>query len=342
MKRVISYLAGLSLAWRELIVRAFLQLINLPMIGAIYHRLYYRVIKEKASHILSEIDIEIYNVCNLRCIMCPYSDMTREKVQMSMDLFRKIIDDAAANGIKEVGFSNYNEPLLDTLLFERIRYAKSEGLRVHFFSNGTLLTEDRIDALLDSGLDSIECSFDGATKETYERIRVGADFEKTKNGIIQLIEERDRRELAKPSVTIFFVAQKDNYHEAERFKQFWKQLANNVSYAVVDSRKTGELLPDELASKRIKPKYLYPCISVFQKLTVLSNGKVALCCFDYDGKAILGDLNKQTINEVWNSDEYKEIRELHLSGRGDKIKLCRDIHCRALYRDSAYNWWRYG
>ena len=342
MKIVISYLSALPLAWRQLVIRTFLVMINLPLIARIYHRLYYRVIKEKAPHILNEIDIEPYNLCNLRCIMCPYPKMTRGKVQMSMDLFRKIIDDAAANRIKVVGFSNYNEPLLDTLLFDRIRYAKSKGLKAHFFSNGTLLTEDRIDALLDSGLDLIECSFDGATKETYEGIRIRADFEETQNNIVQLIEERNKRGLVKPSVTVFFVAQKNNYHEAERFKQFWKQHADNVNYVVVDSRKTEELLPDELSSKKIKLKSLYPCILLFQKLTVLSNGKAALCCFDYDGETILGDLNKQTINEIWNSDEYREIRELHLNGQGDEVTLCQDIHCRALYRDSAYGWWRYG
>ena len=113
--------------------------------------------------------------------MCPYPDMTREKVLMSMDLFKKIIDDATTNSIKEVCLNFYNEPLLDPLLFERIKYAKSKGLRVMFNSNGCLLTEEKINALLDSGLDSITFSFDAATKETYEKTRVGGDFEKTKS-----------------------------------------------------------------------------------------------------------------------------------------------------------------
>ena len=193
MKKLLSLLGSLSLAWRELIIaRAFFWLINLPLIGAIYHHLYYRVLRQKFFPGLRRIDIETYNVCNLRCIMCSHPNMTREKVQMGMDLFKKIVDEAVASGVRGACLSNCNEPLLDPLLFERIKYAKSRGMQdVVCVSNGTLLTRDKVDKLLDSGLDSIYFSFDGATKDTYEKIRVGANFKKTRGNILRLIRERE-------------------------------------------------------------------------------------------------------------------------------------------------------
>ena len=80
-----------------------------------------------------------------------------------MALFKKIVDDAVAFRVRSVCLNNCNEPLLDSLLIERIRYAKNRGLEVNFTSNGTLLTEDKIEALLDSGIDGVNFSFDGAT-----------------------------------------------------------------------------------------------------------------------------------------------------------------------------------
>ncbi len=337
LNRSLSYLESLSLTKRQLIKRVFISLIELPIISGIYYRAYYILIRRKASQGLTKLDIETYNVCNLRCVMCPYPDMTREKVLMSMELFKKVIDDATTNRIKGVCLNFYNEPLLDPLLFERINYAKSKGLNVMFNSNGCLLTEEKTNALLDSGLDSISFSFDAATKETYEKTRVGGDFEKTKSNIIELIKERNGRGLGKPSVAVYFVAQKDNYQEISKFKSFWKEFADEVHIGWVDARRTEGLLPEDLKLK--KSRHIYPCRSIFQRMVVMSNGKVALCCVDYDGSTVLGDLNEQTINEVWNSNNIKKLRELHLNGQGDKMNLCKGTNCGAIYKEGAYNWW---
>ena len=175
-------------------------------------------------------------------------------------------------------------------------------------------------------------------KEIYESIRVGANFEKTQDNIVKLINERNRRGLVKPTVCVFIVAQKNNFYQVEKVKAFWRKIADNVNCTIIDSR--GGVLPSpELQWENIKARRLYPCIWPFRNLVVLSDGRVVLCCVDYDGIYALGNLNNQTISEVWNSSEYREIRELHFKGRGDKIKLCREKKCRALYRDSSYAWW---
>jgi hypothetical protein len=69
----------------------------------------------------------------------------------------------------------------------------------------------------------------------------------------------------------------------------------------------------------------------------MSNGKVTVCCQDYDGKLEVGDLTKQSIQEVWNSEEFQRIRTLHLSEKGDLIDFCRN--CEGLYLGS--NWWAF-
>lgn len=337
-KRLISYLRSFYLAKRPLINRMFISLVDFPLIRRVYRYAYFNLIRRKASQNLTLINLETYNVCNLRCKMCTYSNMTRKKVLMSMDLFKKIIDDSVANNVKEVSLNFICEPLLDPLLFERIKYAKSKGLTVTFNSNGCLLTEEKIDALLDTGLDSVWFSLDAITKETYEKIRIGGDFEKAKNNIIKLIEKRNQKGIEKPSITVSFVTQKDNYQEISKFKSFWKECADNVHIGWINPMGKEGVSNAELELKG--SRYLYPCRPIFHEMTVMSNGKVVLCCVDYDGSIVLGDLNEQTISEIWNSDKIKKIREVHISGHGDEIKLCRDTKCRILYKDGAYVWWQ--
>jgi len=62
----------------------------------------------------------------------------------------------------------------------------------------------------------------------------------------------------------------------------------------------------------------------------MSNGKAPLCCVDYDGKIILGDFNTQSLEEIWNNESFKKIRQLHLDFKADEISLCKK--CRNSYR----------
>ena len=64
-----------------------------------------------------QVALEPFNVCNLECTMCPYPDMDRAKSQMTMELYKKIVDDVVAFGHTRLNLTHYNEPFLDTNLF---------------------------------------------------------------------------------------------------------------------------------------------------------------------------------------------------------------------------------
>lgn len=293
--------------------------------------------RKQASQMWQVVSIEPHNVCDLRCKMCPYVDTTRRKEQMSMELYQKIVDDAVDAGINFLNLSFYNEPFLDSLIFDRIGYAKGKGLRVEFFSNGKSLTQEKISSILDTEVDRITFSFDGASKQTYEKIRIGGDFERTKDNILALLQERRRRGLKRPFVNISLVAQEDNQRELKQFLRLWTTFADQVAIWPVDNRKQAGLPVENL---RIGQKHPYPCVRLLHdELVVMSNGKVALCCRDYDGSVILGDLCRQSIKEVRASAVYKEISRLHLAGKGDAIPLCEK--CGYLYTCHFIWWLRY-
>jgi len=317
--------------------RLFSLLISLPLIRDIYDFAYFRMlIKPKSQRIPRCIVVETYNVCNLRCIMCPYPVMTRPKTQMAFTLFQKVVENSLEVGITTMYLHNYGEPLLDSLLFDRIEFAKSKGMFVGFTSNATLLTSEKQRQIVESGLDEICFSVDGVTKEVYERIRVGAQFEKVIASINELIAYKKRKGSKNPFIRISCVVQKDNYQQlAKQSKELYRifRTADSVKFEVADSRRNESTLP---VKKRGSASRVYPCAEIWRCLIVLSSGNVVPCCRDYDGVLTLGSLNEQSIEEIWNSENFTKIRQLHLNREGDKIELCKD--CPFIYKYGAIEW----
>src|SRR5438132_7426947 len=78
-------------------------------------------------------------------------------------------------------------------IFEMIRITRDAGIRTGMSTNATLLDDRRADMLFDSGLDYVILAFDGATKETYEKYRIGATFEKTRENIMNFLAKKLER-----------------------------------------------------------------------------------------------------------------------------------------------------
>ncbi|MBI4284260.1 MAG: radical SAM protein [Chloroflexi bacterium] len=303
-----------------------------PLAHAAFLALARRTMKPRR---LRFVAIEPINDCNLRCSMCPFDRMTRKKQAMSIELFTKIVDEASAAGVRVTELSGFGEPLLDKRLAERIRYAKSKGMYVFFFTNGTLWTHDKALEILEAGLDRVIFSFDSATAATYEKIRVGADFEQTRANIIGLVRERNQRQLKKPVISINVTLQKHNLKEVAALERQWKGIADNIHFQYVS---LTNLTPDNdvaLPPKlRIEPTRSYPCGNILG-MSVRSDGRVTSCGFDYNSEVILGDLTEQTVEEVWNSEAIAKRNRLHLAGRAYEIERCRRCsfsHMTVFYR----------
>ena len=327
-----TFFNSLDINKRIIIFKIGLNIVKLPIIRKIYSLLYWSVIHRKSVNMPNNIVIEPYNICNLKCTMCPYPIMTREKEQMNMSLFRAIIDDASENGFVTLTFSLYNEPLLDDLLFERIKYAKGKGFKVFFNTNGTLLTREKMQEIIDSGLDHIIFSFDAPTKGAYENIRVNANFEVTIQNIRKFIEYRSEMHSLTPTIGIASVGRFGN-HILNQMRKIFKGADSFVTSEEDNRRRTCS----NNFAKGGDSDWLYPCHAIWNSLVVSSSGKVFLCCWDYDGSIEMGDLNKQTIKDVWNSSKFKKVRDAHLNRKGDKIGLCKE--CNILYRSSPFVWW---
>ncbi|MEK6906844.1 MAG: radical SAM/SPASM domain-containing protein [Nanoarchaeota archaeon] len=311
-------------------INLFVKIVNAPLIGRIYDYIYFKKIKKNVKNSKIMLTVEPTNFCNLRCIMCPYKRMKRKKKIMSMNLFKKIINEASDMGCKDIHLTQYNEPFMDKHIFERIKYAKEKGMRVWFYSNAMLLDEKIRKKTLENPPDLIRFSVDGIKKETFENIRRGANYEKVVENITSLYKERNKINKKSPRIEVFFTSLKENEGESKEFLKFWEGKCDYASLYIADSRESEKYVT--INYEKLKP---YPCFNP-KRILVLSNGKVVLCCVDIDGEVKLGDLKKQSLKEIIKSKDFQRVFKSQIE-RKCNIKMCKK--CSKFYLDSTFSWW---
>lgn len=262
--------------------------------------------------------IDTISFCNLKCSMCGHKDMKRPRGKMNMELYKKIIDEIADKDKNvRVWLVFFGEALMlkNTTLFPMISYAKSKGLTdVVLNSNANLLDNDTAKALIDNGLDAIYIGIDAFSSDTYSRIRVGGDYNKVVNNVVNLINLKKTLNVSKPEVFVQFVVMEENEHEVEAFKKFWAEKS-----AVVKIRPKVSWAGLINASNLVIPQEeRWPCYWAMQTMSIADDGKVVLCAVDVDARFVAGDINNESLYSVWNG-KLKELRNLQEKGEFNKL-----------------------
>lgn len=282
-----------------------------------------------------EVMVETANCCNLRCEMCFQSKTNISQVSgqelMDFSTFKKIIDECVREGVYSVKLSWRGEPLMNPEFIKMVKYAKSKKiLEVATLTNGMLLDKETSRQLVDLGMDIVIISIDGFTKETYEKIRRGAVYETVVQNVEQLLKFKKERNASKPFVRIQYTQSENNLSETEAFLAFWKDKVNEVSisyYQDFDSVVAGKEQP-RFAGKTKRVSCVYPWL----RLVIVPDGRVTICACDVMLKQVVGNINKNTIKEIWHSKEMGRIRKLHTDGRLDLLPTCKVCNAASTYR----------
>ncbi len=271
-------------------------------------------------------EVETVNACNARCTMCTINDWTTGGSSvMKMSLIEKLARELGPHRdwVEHVCLNRDGEPTLDKSLARRVRLLKQAGVKkVTFATNGQLMTEKFLTELCEAGLDDIMVSIDGATKATFERIRVRLDFETVVANTLALIRLRDH---LRPAMTIRIraVVMPENEHEISDIITFWKpKLGRGDSIYAMPMHSWGNQQYAE-SEENIAYYADKPCVSPFSTLVIDVNGTVPLCGCDYNAKVPLGDFRAQSIEEIWQSPRFARIRQQHARARRNEIPLCR-------------------
>jgi len=269
------------------------------------------------------LNVELNRTCNYKCIMCPRT-VTRntnsqsEEPLMDTGLYKKVIDEASSNNLYALEVSFLGEPLLRKDLPELLSYAKHKGiLDVRIHTNGLLLNEGISKKLLDAGLTFIQISLDANSKEIYEKIRIGGDFQAVVTNCLNFIKLKKERKLSYPVIKVSFVKMESNKNEMKRFVEFWKNKVNYISIQEYIDFKSFSQENKNIVNNS------FVCPQLFQRLVIQWDGTVVPCCSDVNNKLKLGNAWDNNLKDIWNSGRLKAIRELHLSHNYHKISVCR-------------------
>lgn len=264
----------------------------------------------------TDILLEVVSHCNMDCIMCPQSRLTRGRGTMSFDLWKKIVDELAqkAPHIK-IWPTLMGEPLLlGRRLFKYLKYAKQQGMQhVSLNTNLGVLRDDWMDDLFDARFDELVISMDGITKETYEKIRVGGKIETILKNIDTILDQKERRKAEFPKITIQYIVMDENEHEQDAFVEYWEKQNRNLKLKI--KPRTGWAAAVDswnAVDDVVKNDERIPCTWLLRQLTVFWDGRVPQCDGDWDLQyQQCGDATVQTIEEIWDG-RLKELRQKHL------------------------------
>ncbi|PWU07053.1 MAG: hypothetical protein C5B51_10940 [Terriglobia bacterium] len=265
-----------------------------------------------------EYIVETTAKCNLYCPMCPRETHKQPKADMSETVFERLVRQAGRTA-EHMMLIGLGEPFMDPRIFERIEFCHEHSISTLLSTNGTFLDEKTAARILDSPLEQITLSFDGARKETFEFYRKGAKFEKVRDNFVRFARMKHERR-SKLQVVVQMVRMEGNAAEAGDFVRFWSALPG-VDQVRIKEDETNLMRPDAGHSS---DEWKHPCHYLWRgPLYVKQNGDVYPCCQSYmlDG-APLGSLEQQPLTEIWNTDTMKQMRRLHATGRGGEVDIC--------------------
>jgi pyruvate-formate lyase-activating enzyme len=261
--------------------------------------------------------IELSNACNHSCIFCANPKSTRKIGRLNGDLLRRLLGEAKALGVREVGFYTTGDPFIHKELPAFVGFAKETGIAYTYVStNGALATPKVAKAVIDAGLDSIKFSINAGTRPTYAMVHGRDDFQKVVDNLTWISEYR--KTLDRPlflSITCVVIDQ--NRHEMEALREQFGPLVDDV-YLSPGAAQAGNMLEvlDFLVPAIPETAWeVKPCWMLFGRAHVTCEGYLTLCCVDYQNYLAVANLNTVTLAEAWDNGAFVEMRRRHLEGR---------------------------
>lgn len=266
----------------------------------------------------SQVIIETTNRCNLNCPFClvgmqnelqekygntAHDLMKRPMGNMSMETFHRIRNEIKLFGINKVYLHFQGEPFLNKLTSEFARQLKSGGMYVGIFTNGQAFNDKIIEEIAKVEIDLIRFSVDGASEETYQVNRVGGKFKNVFENMKKLAIAHKGKGTR---IEWQFLPLKNNEHEVEKARVLAKELG--VNFFTKGFRETNpELAP---ANKKYRSTFLKkPCKDIYKQLGFYWNGDVVPCCYDVEGKEVMGNIMEHSLTDIWNNNKYMELRK---------------------------------
>jgi len=287
--------------------------------------------------------IETINYCNLRCPACPTLTpfMRGKKRAMQAEDFKRIIDQIG-DYLMFVAVSPSGEVFLNKDIWKIIQTLNKKRIFTFLESNFNLPSSEIVKKIIDSNLDYLSVSIDGASIKTYQQYRIGGNFTKVINNLKKLVSLKRKLKKTKPYIRWQFISMKHNEQEREKAKELakkigldefspWLPFAPLAEYYVFqENEKTVEKIdkkfsPQNKSYKIASSKDLLSCYQAFQETVINVDGSVIPCCRLRGKEIIFGNIFTEKFSDIWNNHYFQFFRS-------NIIKMGENKNCRVCYQ----------
>ena len=312
-------------------------------------------LEELRSKTPTIFNIETTNYCNMKCVMCARTIyMTRKNIWIDDQLFEKTLDKINIykqdnldnfwnwlekeakfniNEVSENGFyfsvvsrclilHGFGEPFLDKYLIKRLKACKKRNIPTYFSCTPATMTVEKATQAMEAGLTVLKFSLDAMDDESIKSIRgKKANYKESIDKIHQLIKikkEKGFKTLLVPCM-IEFNNDEKSLKLQEDFLNFWK---GKGVYAYIKSQDNRWLFEK---NKKLMNKSHYAtqyCEFPWTSATIMAEGNVVPCTQISNNEIVLGNVNDNSLEEIWNGKKYQELRKMHISGKFPKGHKC--------------------
>ncbi len=272
--------------------------------------------------------IDICNVCNLRCPLCPTGNTTLARVQgmFTLEQYKEVFDKVKEYALV-VSIYNHGEPFLNPDAFAIIEHTRSNRVGTNVSSNLNWPHPVDVRDIVRSGLDYITVSLDGVTQETYEQYRVLGNVEEVFENLRALVAAKKALKRKTPFVEWQYIVFKHNEHEMDQARK----LADEIGVDLLRFVSPG-VQPEDMHDKSLQDKWMpenplywernpslveergyvfdQPCFYLYRSMFIYTGGGVTPCCFAHDAGHDFGNILTHSVAEIWNNHQYRSSRML--------------------------------
>jgi|Deesub1362A_J573_1020465.scaffolds.fasta_scaffold00073_71 MoaA/NifB/PqqE/SkfB family radical SAM enzyme len=292
------------------------------------------------------IEVEITTRCNLKCAMCEHTYWNEKAIDMTFEQFKRVVDQFPK--LSWIGTTGIGSSFLNKDYLKMLEYAKSKSIYIELFDPFHMLNENLINIIVkDALIDRLICSIDGATKETYEKIRVGAKFDRVIDNIRNMVETKRKYKISFPELSFHYIISRDNYFEVPQFVELVHHITGKDNIGIMFSHLLHSFdeikhmvfeIPKDIREETIRKAKKYGIKLTWGKNArekkqpihkctewtmpfIFADGTVIPCCAgneanrrDYQIKYRMGNIFEEPFEKIWNG-KIKKLRDAIHEGK---------------------------
>lgn len=289
--------------------------------------------------------IDVCNVCNLSCPLCPtgYDALGRYQGMMSFKEYKQILDKVKPYALV-TSLYNHGEPFLNKDIFNIIDYTSRSNIATNVSSNFNWPLKFDHKDIVRSGLEYLTISLDGTSQETYQKYRVRGDFKEVIENVKSVLAVRKELGKKTPFMEWQFIVFKHNEHEMQRARELAEELgvdmlrftSPGVPPELMSDREVSQKwMPENRAFWELNPAivdtqgYLFdqPCYYLYRSMAFYPGGGVSPCCFTHEKKHDFGNILENEVDDIWNNERYRSARMLFSKkpAQEDRVPIICDV-----------------